>query len=194
MQHNIYATGHAFRLRPITINDAELIIHLRTGQSERTKYLHPISTDLDLQRKYLTAYLDQPNDYYFVLERLKTTTAEGLISIYNVDLDSNRAEWGRWVLRDRSLGATESCWLIYQVIFNQLNLDSAYCQTVAENESVVSFHDACGLTRCDILRNHFELNAQAYDAIEYTIFRNQWADIDQDLNQRSKLIANRLNR
>ena len=194
MQHDIQVDGSAFRLRPITINDAELIIKLRTSQSDRTKYLHPISNDLDVQKKYLTAYFDRPNDYYFVLERLKNNTAEGLISVYDVDPDLNRAEWGRWVLRDRSLGATESCWLIYQVIFDKLNLEQAYCRTVAENHSVVSFHDSCGLNQSDIISNHFELNGQTCDAIEHTIFRDQWTDIDRNLNQKSQLIANRLNR
>jgi RimJ/RimL family protein N-acetyltransferase len=194
MQHDICAVGHAFRLRPIELGDASLIIELRANQPDRTRYVHKISSDVEVQRKYLIEYFSRSHDYYFVLERLKNNKAEGLIAIYDLDPDMKMAEWGRWVLHNKSLGAVESCWLIYQIAFSQLGLDRIYCRTVTCNESVVSFHNACGLEINDFLKNHFELDGRSYDAIEHSLLRDRWMDIDQNLNKQSRQIAARLNR
>jgi RimJ/RimL family protein N-acetyltransferase len=193
MNHDIHCEGYAFRLRPISIDDAEFIIELRTSQPERTKYLHPIDTNVHTQRDYLSQYLERANDYYFIVERISNNSPEGAIGIYDLNPIHKNAEWGRWVLKDRSLGAVESSWLIYKVGFIKLNLQHVYCRTIINNEPVVSFHDTCGLKRNRILSKHFDLNGQNYDAIEHSIDKTDWdLSIEQKLNQKSQLIARRL--
>jgi RimJ/RimL family protein N-acetyltransferase len=193
MQHNISVTGYAFRLRPITIDDASSIIQLRAEQPEKTQYLHPVSTDLAVQRKYLLEYFERPNDYYFVLERLKNNAAEGLIGIYDMTHHPKSAEWGRWILSGKSLGATECCWLIYQVAFDHLDLDLIHSRTVTANHAVVSFHESCGLERGQVLPAHYELNDRVYDAVDHVLSRDRWLEIGQELSRKSQRIASRLN-
>jgi RimJ/RimL family protein N-acetyltransferase len=193
MKHDIYCDGYAFRLRPIAIDDAEFIVELRTSQPDRTKYLHPIDTNINTQRDYLNQYLERSNDYYFILERIRDNSPEGAIGIYDLDPVTKIAVWGRWVLKERSLGAVESSWLIYQVGFTKLNLQRMYSQTIIDNKSVVSFHDTCGLKRSRILSKHFNLNGQNYDAIEHSIDKTDWdLSIEQNLKRKSQLIARRL--
>ena len=192
MKHDLELTGHAFRLRPIELSDAQSIVDLRASQPDRGQFLHPISNDVRLQEAYLTRYFDIPEDYYFVVERLKTGKTEGLISIY--DINNRAGEWGRWILSDRSLAAVESCWLVYRIGFEYLNLQSIYCRTISKNESVVSFHDNCGIPRHDLLENFFTLGAETYDAVEHRIKIEQWNSIQQVLDSKSQQIAKRLNR
>ena len=47
MRHDINITGYAFKLRPIELSDAQLIVDLRTSQPERSRFLHPISSDVN---------------------------------------------------------------------------------------------------------------------------------------------------
>ena len=68
MKHDLELTGHAFRLRPIELSDAQSIVDLRASQPGRGQFLHPISDDVRLQEAYLTRYFDIPEDYYFVVE------------------------------------------------------------------------------------------------------------------------------
>ena len=192
MKHVLELTGHAFRLRPIELSDAQSIVDLRASQPGRGQFLHPISNDVRLQEAYLTRYFDIPEDYYFVVERLKTGKTEGLISIY--DINNRAGEWGRWILSDRSLAAVESCWLVYRIGFEYLNLQSIYCRTISKNESVVSFHDNCGIPRYDLLEKFFTLGAETYDAVEHRIGIEQWNSIQQVLDSKSQQIAKRLNR
>ncbi len=193
MQHDISVTGYAFRLRPITIDDASSIIQLRAEQAEKTQYLHPISSDLAIQRKYLLEYFKRPNDYYFVLERLKNNTTEGLIGIYDMTHNPKSAEWGRWILSGKSLGATECCWLIYHVAFDHLGLDVIHSRTVTENQAVVSFHESCGLERGQVLTACYEFNDRAYDAVDHVLSKDRWPEIYQDLSRKAQRIASRLN-
>jgi RimJ/RimL family protein N-acetyltransferase len=194
MRHNIEVTGHAFRLRPIELSDAQSIVDLRTSQPERSQFLHPISDDVSLQAAYLNKYFETPNDYYFVVERLKTGKTEGLIGIYDIDLNSQWGVWGRWIIAADSVAAVESCWLIYRVAFEQLHFKSVSPQTIADNESVVSFHDACGLPRNRVLPSFFCLAGKNYDCIEHLLDLPTWEKVDRDLGNKSKQIATLLNR
>jgi RimJ/RimL family protein N-acetyltransferase len=195
MQHNIHVNGYAFALRPIELSDAKLIVDLRTSQPEKSRFLHQISPDIRLQEAYLEKYFNTPNDYYFVVERLKTGDPEGLIGIYDIDLESMWGVWGRWIIAQNSLAAIESCWLIYTVAFEHLSLQSVSPQTIVENESVVSFHDSCGLVRNRLLPKLFCLNGDYYDAIEHILPVNHWrSTVKQKLEVQSKRLAGALNR
>lgn len=132
--------GYSFRLKPITLNDAQFIIDVRLEDPERNKYIHKISSDIYLQQQWINKYLNKDLDYYYVIENIFTGEREGLISLYNFNNDS--AEWGRWVIRKGSSAAVESVALIYKVAFDVLGLKSIFCRTLSDNKAVVSFHDS----------------------------------------------------
>ena len=87
--------GHAFRLRPIELADAPLIISLRSD-ADRTRYLHGVPLDVAAQEEYLSNYFSRPGDYYFVIQRLPAGGggAEGLIGIYSTSTPSFDAARG----------------------------------------------------------------------------------------------------
>lgn len=134
--------GFSYRLRPVSLNDAQFIIDVRLEDLERNKYIHKISSDLYLQQKWIESYLERDFDYYFVIENIFTEESEGLIGLYNLNSDSASAEWGRWVIRKGSLAAVESVALIYKLAFDILGLESIYCRTLSDNKAVVSFHNS----------------------------------------------------
>lgn len=193
MRHDIRLTGHAFALRPIELDDAGLIVALR-GDAERTRFLHAIPLDVGAQTEYLERYFEREGDYYFVVERIggETDRAEGLISIYDVDRDAARAEWGRWILRDGSLAAVESAWLIYRVAFERLELGQVYCRTLSENTEVLSFHDRAGLTRAGRHEGFIGTDGRAQDAIEHVLTREQWPRVCAKLERLAVPLARRL--
>jgi RimJ/RimL family protein N-acetyltransferase len=195
MQHNIHIKGHAFALRPIELSDAQFIVDLRTAQPERNQFLHPIPADVRLQEVYIEKYFSTPNDYYFVVERLKTGAPEGLIGIYDINLELKWGVWGRWIIAPNSLAATESCWLICKAAFEHLSLQSVSPQTIDKNESVVSFHDSCGLVRNRFLPDFFCLNGEYYDVIEHILTVEHWNTVvNEHLEAKSKRTADMLNR
>ena len=183
MRHDHQLDGWAYRLRPVALADAELIIELRGGAGDRARFLHPISPDPALQREWIARYLDRANDYYWVIERLDGKRCEGLVGIYDLKPAERTAEWGRWILRPDSLAAAESALLLYRAAFETLSLASVYCQTIADNLPVVSFHDSCGLPRVDLLRQHLELGGQKFDAVKHLCTRESFATVRQRLER-----------
>lgn len=191
MKHELTIDGYAFRLRPISDLDAEFILNIRNNQL-LNRYLHPISDRIEDQIAWLHHYYTRLNDYYFVIERRKTGNPEGLISVYDIDLSSRCGEWGRWIICKESLAAVESAWLIYRVAFELLNLDIVYSRTIADNRRVVSFHDACGITSRNVLKQHFKIGDEKFDAIQHNMKRENWVDIEPFIQKIARLTARKL--
>lgn len=191
MRHDIRIEGYAFRLRPVNDSDASFICRLRTD-GYLNRFLHASSPRIEDQLEWLGRYYDRPDDYYFVVEALATGASEGVISIYDVEAHGKRGEWGRWILRPKSLAAIESAWLIYRVAFDRIGLEEVYCRTVAANTAVVSFHDSCGITNQRLLPNHFELGGRAHDAVEHSVSRASWIELGARLSRLAQLTARRI--
>lgn len=193
MRHNLTLAGPAFRLRPIGDADAQLVLELRCN-AHLNRFLHATSTSLEDQLIWLARYYQRPGDFYFVVERLKTGAPEGVISVYDIDFETNSGEWGRWILKPSSLAAVESAWLIYRYSFEQLKLSQVYCRTVADNQPVVSFHDSCGIPQRRLLPGHFKLGGRRVDAVEHVMDRLAWTEISPRLEKLAQLTARRLQR
>ena len=125
---NYIVNGFSYRLRPVTLDDAQFIIDNRLEDEKKSKFVHRISSDITLQINWLKNYFERENDYYFVVENIFTGEAEGLTSLYNIA--NNKGEWGRWVFKRGSLGAVESAYLIYKFAFDVLRLSEVYTHTI----------------------------------------------------------------
>lgn len=185
--------GYAFRLRPITDNDAAFVVELRSNP-ELNRFLHDSSIRVEDQLAWLARYYEREGDYYFVIERRDSGVSEGLISIYDVDTVALSGYWGRWILSHSSLAAVESVWLIFCIGFELLKLNCVYSRTVAKNEKVVSFHDSCGITARQLLPLHFEIGGHRHDAIEHRVDLASWTGIKPRLGKLAQLTARRVNR
>lgn len=193
MKHNLKKDGYAYRLRPIEMKDASFIIDVRLEDDGRNQFIHKISDDVSIQEKWLSSYFERENDYYFVLENKITSTPEGVISIYNINNDKKTAEWGRWVIKKGSLGAVESVNLINKIAFEDLDLEKIYSKTVADNTSVVSFHDSIGAVRKVDKNEDIELEGRFYKVIEHQITKkNYFNSIEPKLSNKSLKIFEKL--
>ena len=173
MRHSIHIVGERYRLRPIELSDAALIVELR-GDPERTRFLHPILLTIPAQQAYLERYFESPGDYYFVIERREDAASEGLIALYNIDAQTRAAEVGRWILRPGSPAAVETILLAYRVAFEILGVDEVYCRTLTENKRALSFQDSCGLQRRALLPGFVEWQGARQDGVEHVLTRARW--------------------
>lgn len=170
MRHDLTASGAAIRLRPVSDRDASMIVTLRSD-AERARFLHPSAGGVGAQLDWLAEYYERPGDYYFVVERLRDSEPEGLIGLYGIAGDEG--EFGRWILRRGSLAAPASALLLYGVAFDNLELDRVFARTVADNASVVAFHDRCGARRTGRTVS-FDLASGHLSAVEHEVTRAAW--------------------
>lgn len=190
MKHNYRIEGVGFRLRPVTLQDAQFIVDVRLEDSDRNQYIHKISSDVTAQQEWLNSYLERADDFYFVVENKITGESEGLISIY--DVDNGKAEWGRWVIKKGSLATVESLDLLFKVAFNELQLEELYCRTIRDNERVVSLHDSLPQLKRGVLNGFIELNGETYDAVEhYTTPEHYLNVLQEELEKKALFIFQR---
>jgi RimJ/RimL family protein N-acetyltransferase len=167
MKHDITSVGAGYRLRPVTLDDAQFIIDARLEDGNRNKYIHEVSDDISIQVIWLNEYFERRDDYYFVIDNRLTGQPEGLIGLY--DIRDGKGEWGRWVLRKGSLAAVESVDLIFKVALEVLCLEELCCRTIVNNQSVVSFHDSLPQLRRGIIKSYVELRGEYYDVVEHYV-------------------------
>ena len=189
MQHNISLSEYGYCLRPVQMEDAADILALRTDPA-LSRYIHEVSPRVEDQQTWLERYFDREGDFYFIIERIGDSYPHGTVGLY--DVANGQAEWGRWLLKPGSLGAPASALMIYRVAFNVLSLERVYCRTVAQNLSVLSFHDSCGLVRAATLNAAFNLKSGPVDAVEHRLSRIQWPKTESRLELQSARVA-RLN-
>ena len=190
MKHNITLNSLTFKLRPIDNADAEFVVGLRSDD-QLNRFLHATPISISSQLDWLTSYYKREGDWYFVIERQADGELEGLVSLYDFDVAERNAEWGRWILRPGSLAAVESAWLIYRCAFEELNLNEVYCRTVADNHSVVSFHDSCGIDKRSLLPEHFVIDGHRQDAVEHRVNKSDWKMIGPRLERLVHRMARR---
>ena len=190
MKHRFSLDGFGYRLRPIKKSDAAFVVQVRLEDAARNRFIHTISDDVSAQEAWLEKYFLREGDYYFIVENRVNGQPEGLISFY--DEEDGRAEWGRWVIKKGSLAAAESVYLLYRIAFEQAGLKELYCRTVADNTSVVSFHNSIGEKTRTVHKEIFELNGNLYDAVEQYADRDYfYAQIAPTLEKQAKMIAGR---
>lgn len=171
MRHDLSLAGPAFRLRPVERDDAAAILELRT-HPELSRFLHETDPSLDAQQRWLDGYFARPGDYYWAVERLSDGSTEGFVGIY--DVDGDRAEWGRWVLRPGSLAAPESVWLMYRTAFSLLGLESVVLRVLTANRPVVAFHERYGVRMERVLPEYACIGGVRHDAVEGCMTTALW--------------------
>lgn len=186
MKHELHIEGRRFALRPVQMDDAELIVALRTDP-ELGRYLHGTSPRVADQIAWFDSYERRPGDYYFMIVDQTLGEAVGTIGLY--DVHEGAGEWGRWLIRRGSLAAVESAALIYRVGFEQLRLDRLYCRTVADNLQVVSFHDSMGAARTRTIGNFARLADGMHDGVEHQVTRDAWEQLRPRLERLAQRVA-----
>jgi hypothetical protein len=63
---------------------------------------------------------------------------------------------------------------------------------VADNLSVVSFHDSCGISKREHLKGFFNLNCNVLDAVEHCVDISEWATLGPRLKYLSEKLARRI--
>jgi RimJ/RimL family protein N-acetyltransferase len=162
-----------YRLRPVTLEDAAFIVGLRSDPA-LNRYLHEISPRVEDQVAWLERYFARSDEYYFIVEDVDSAERHGTIGIYDVERKGASAEWGRWILKQGSMAALESAWLVYEAGFAKLGLEVLSSRTLVENPHVVSFHDTFGASRIGILKDHFIVGGERKSAIEHRIEAADW--------------------
>lgn len=140
LPENFRLSKYGLEVRFVTESDAEFILKLRTDKT-LSKYLHPVSPDIEAQRFWISCYKKRQEkglDYYFIF--IKNGQKLGLERIYDVSDDS--FTHGSLVFDPLSpLGTSVIADIITrEIAFNELNLTKNYFDVCKGNINVKNYH------------------------------------------------------
>jgi RimJ/RimL family protein N-acetyltransferase len=175
MKHSIIMEGKSYRLRPVSIEDAQTIIDIRQPSNPRNQYIGRISETPADQAAWIANYYTRKGDYYFLGENKFTEKPECLIRLY--DVENGKGEWGSLVTVEGSFAVAEATMLLFDFAFRLINLAEVYCHIIAENTNCINYNDKIGNVRRSLLKDFFELDGKKYDAIDYYITKDHFETV-----------------
>lgn len=131
--------GKRIALRSVVEEDSEFIVTLRRNP-ELNHFIHDTDPSVDKQREWTRAQQQRADDYYLLIEDHDHGRL-GTISIYNIDWESKRFEWGRWLIVPGSPFhvAAESALMAYNFAFNALLLEETEFLIKTRNTAVCTY-------------------------------------------------------
>jgi len=166
-------SGYGIELRPVEVTDAAAIVELRCTPENR-RFIGETDPDPAKQERWIADQLERPGDYYFAVVNAETRRFLGTISAYDIDEDTSRCEWGRWILAAGSGAAPASVVLILEFVFGVLDLAGCYTRTVSANAQVVSLHDSFGAVRAAGPAEPITIFGAEHTLVRHTLDRAAW--------------------
>ena len=180
MKHDISAENFGVRLRPVRLDDAALIVELRNSL-HAIRYIGDSAKTVTAQEKWLCDHFEQPDDYNFIIELSQPSKSVGMLGIYNIQ--GERGEWGRWVIRPGVLAGSASAWLALHVCYEVLRLRDVYGLIVENNGQVLSFHRRAGYVERGFHPVRRVIGGQSVRMVEMVTSRAEWPKVSRTLEQ-----------
>ena len=151
MKHKYQIKTGRVVLRPLTAAEAQQLRILRNQNSQMFFQGGEITSKA--QAEWYKHYLGTENDYMFSIYLLPDKRWIGAVSIYHVDRDMGRCEFGRLMIDhsatdERGLGV-EATLAACQFAFQQLNLSSIYLEVFSDNLAAVKTYERAGFRHCE---------------------------------------------
>lgn len=121
------------------MEDSQFIAGLRSMPTTNKFLSNEGNISIEQQNKWLTNFLQTHNAYYFIIKDIKTKNKTGTISLYDINEDERKAEFGRYICIN-NVNAIESELMLLKFAFKILNLKEVYCRTADENIKVWKQH------------------------------------------------------
>lgn len=135
--------GKTVRLRSIEERDALVTYKMRTDP-EKARFVHPVNGTVEDQRKYIIKQRETPNDYLFVIEDLNGKPI-GMKGVYNLDLEKNEVETGRFIGYGSQIQNIEALKLSFDFAFDVLGVSNVVMSALENNHTMLSIQKRFGV-------------------------------------------------
>jgi RimJ/RimL family protein N-acetyltransferase len=177
MKHAYSISGYHVRLRPVTLEDPEFIVRLRTSPFV-IGTVGDSRPDPEQQRQWLRAYEQRAGDYYFIVET-ESGTPVGTIGLY--DVHDGVGEWGRWIILPGIPAALPSVILIHRFAFDVMKLRELRGCVVESNQRVISFHRRFGARQTHVEYRARQIGGKWINLVWILMERERWAAAESRL-------------
>jgi diamine N-acetyltransferase len=141
------------RLRLLAEGDLPTTLMWRNQDHIRCWFIHSAMVTIEQHQVWFEGYRVRDDDYVFIIEeRERSYQPVGQISLYQIDWQARRAEFGRLMIGDpaaRGRGlAKAATTLLLGVAFDQFGLDEVRLEVFGHNSAAISVYLSCGFQPC----------------------------------------------
>ncbi len=164
------------RFNTIHENDLETIMKWRSSP-EVTKYMYTDPTlTMDDQLKWFNERVkNNPHEKYWIIN--VDSKNIGVVSIYNIDFNNQRASWAYYIgengFSGKGIGKQVEL-NILKYVFTKLKLNKLCCEVFSFNEKVIEIHQKYGSKIEGVLRQHIFKNGAFFDVVIMGVLREDW--------------------
>jgi RimJ/RimL family protein N-acetyltransferase len=184
MRHDVSASAHGVRLRPVRDEDAAFIVQLRNSPHAAGRIGSSAKT-VDDQLEWLRRHYEIQDDYLFMIETTGNDKVCGMLGIYGIR--GSTGEWGRWVIQPGVPAAAASALLALEICFERLSLDTIRALIVSTNREVIAFHERIGYEHVSSASEARVIDGSQVVMAEYRASRAQWPMIRLRLESHAKV-------
>ena len=174
---NTLLRGQYVILRPLHVDDAELTLAWRQG--DRTTFLNRGAETISEQRTWIESRPE--SELNFVIE-LRSGVPVGMISLIGIDEANQRAEPARFLIGEPEAvrgvpAAVESMKLIYQLAFDELELQRIHGMVASGNRLMIKWQKFFGMQEEGRLRRHYFLGGRFQDAVCLGLLEDEYRKV-----------------
>jgi diamine N-acetyltransferase len=139
------------RLRLLEGSDLPMTLRWRNQDHIRKWFVHPEVISPQQHQEWFECYLERDNDYVFIIEETRDfLKSVGQISLYNIEWNHKRAEYGRLMIGEpdaehKGIAKDASSLLLYYA-FRGLGLDRVELEVFSNNQPAIAIYRACGFS------------------------------------------------
>ena len=173
--------GFSCRLRPVKVEDAAFIVRLRNQPFARGT-IHPTSLSVDKQIDWIKTWEKRERDYYWIIESYgEQFEPIGTIGFYDIEPDLKEGMPGRWVMMPQGkVSIIAPFFLMYQFVFEKLDIDRFVMDVVASNKKVRRFHELYGAKYIDPPARYANIADEVGAPLVWFEFtRKQWPSMQE---------------
>lgn len=136
------------RLRLLAEADLTLTLAWRNKPEIRRWFFNPAELTWEQHRVWFESYSTRDDDFIFMIEDVQSAQPVGQVSLYHIDWQTRRGEYGRLMIGDdkaRGKGyAKAATRLVCQLGFEALDLVEIYLEVYEQNAAARAVYAACG--------------------------------------------------
>ncbi len=167
--------NESIRLRPVEIDDAELLYAIENDAEEWGTSIHLTPRSLFFLREYVR---NSSNDFFIdkqlrlVIERASGNEVAGIVDLFDYDIVCSKAEIGIFILKQyRENGyATAALRLLSRYAFTYLRLSQLYSYVDVGNTKALALFKRAGFENTAVLKRWFCFKGVYSDALVFQLF------------------------
>jgi RimJ/RimL family protein N-acetyltransferase len=143
--------GERVTLRLLEPGDLGLTREWRNQDHIRRWFFHPDVVSSEQHEAWFARYRERDDDFVFVIEETRDLRRPvGQVSLYGVDWERGRAEYGRLMVGDPDAAgrglAREATQVLLDWALGPLGLREVYLEVMADNLPAIAVYRACGFS------------------------------------------------